>query len=479
MIAQIKQYVPLAAPLFDIQSSVREYSEQLSHFQTDPTYLERQKLVKDLIHQHARRIFGDTYREDLHLELDDQLMLNIIDHHQVLNAPSVLASNVIANSGKLLQDTKQNAIVVFSSGNVPLNNAFTKGGFKLHGKQVPLFSVSEFRNNSHLVPKREFDFVNRLHAQKRWAEFTEEEQQFLTTFQTVIDGLDFSRAAGYADQISIIVKNTWPLLFEESQRATLPELVFIPQEEILADILIEVLADENIMSECLFEPLFRSAMLESCAGIPGAWDESRQKGTHFFWFKHPEKHQMVRMYLQDGFLVPQEESLAGHRIPLERAVIIDLLRKREIYPNLFLIYSTLHFYAGIKPLTGYASMICITMLKGNWVKNLKNTRLAQEAELVEGMETSSGFVGGLPFFFKRVDGTVKTLFAADLFIDGGVHADYLRDVFEMRYGDFVSVGVPDMYDYYTQEYIPAEVQIKPTITFDEMAELVFGKMESL
>jgi hypothetical protein len=139
-----------------------------------------------------------------------------------------------------------------------------------------------------------------------------------------------------------------------------------------------------------------------------------------------------------------------------------------------MIYSILHFHAGVKPLAGYASMICITLLKEKWVQNLEAAGHTAEAGLVRGMVTDKGFVGGLPFFFKRVDGAVKTLYAADLFFDGGVGAEYFKKVLEMPYRDFLSIGLTDLYDYYTQEYIPEDVHIQPTITFDDMAELVFG-----
>jgi hypothetical protein len=478
MIAQIKKYVPIVVPLFSIEGSLRQYSEQLHNFTTTPTHLERQKVVREIIHQHAKRIFGKEY-EELNLQLDDQLMLNIIDHHQVFNTPATLASNIMGNSNKLLQKEKPSAIVVLSSSDIPLDNAFTKGGFRLHDKQVALFSAKDFEMNSHMAPKQPFDFIRRLKDNKRWDSFSEEEQAFLTTYQELFDSLDFSGAQNYSDQISIILKHTWPLLFEESLRPTLPEIAFIPHEEVVADCLIHILNQKNIISECLFNPSFRDSMIRDCSGIAGCWDEARNKGTHFFWHRHPTKAKMVRMYIKDGFLVPQRDDMADIKIPLNAETIIDLLKRRVIYPNVFLIYSTLHFYAGIKPLTGYASMVCITNLKGKWMHNLQNTTLAEEIKLIENVSTNTGFVGGLPFFFKRMNGSVKTLYAADLMFEGGATKEYLTDLFELPYQDFLSVGIPDMYPYYSQEYIPASEKITTTLGFDQMAEFVFGKLDSL
>ena len=55
-------------------------------------------------------------------------MFSIVDHHQVLNHPFLISSNVISRVDKFLKTDKQTAIVVISSGDVPPNNFFSKFG---------------------------------------------------------------------------------------------------------------------------------------------------------------------------------------------------------------------------------------------------------------------------------------------------------------------------------------------------------------
>ena len=58
--------------------------------------------------------------------------------------------------------------------------------------------------------------------------------------------------------------------------------------------------------------------------------------------------------------------------------------------------------------------------------------------------------------------------------DGGVHASYLERALRMPFQDIISVGVPDMYDYYRNKYIPVAEHLKLAITLDNLAALSFS-----
>jgi len=472
IIRQIKEFVPLFAPFFDLDITVAEYSHRLYQFKVHPLHLKRQTLVKNKIGSILKKLWGEDYANQLKVDFGDKLAFNIVDHHMVLNHTLLIGSNVISNVDKFFKKEKQPAIIVISSGDVPPNNYFSKSGFQLKNKQVPLFSVSERETSSNFLPKREFNVVERLKITKRWHTFNKLEQEFLTALDARINSFDFSRCQNYNDQISVIVKQTWPWLFENKLRSTLPELLYITQEELTAECLIDLLKEDNFLSQTLFNPELRQKVLENFRGIVVAWREDQQKGTHFFWRKHPNKPTSLRMYVQDGQLVPVNPRFTCLSVALEKNTIIDLLKGREIYPSLFMIFGVLNFYAGVKPLTGYGSTVYLELIRQAWLKSLKDTEFKEDSEAIKSVD-ATGFIGGIPIFFGREEDKIKTLFAADLFYQGGAKEDYLKKIFNMKFNELVSVAAPDLYDYFSQKYITEEKKIKKQINLDDLANITF------
>lgn len=472
IIGQIMKYVPLIRPFFELDMTLGEYSKKLYDFKVNPIHAERQTLIKNVIKTKLKKIFGNGFEEKLNLSFDPKLAFNIADHHMVLSHPFLFSANIVSSVEKLSAHKKQPPIIVISSGDVPPNNFFSKNGFTFHKIRVPLFSTSEREYCTYYIPERELNFVDRLKQINRWAEFNAEDQKFLINEQKRIDGLDYSRCRNYADQLTITVKESWPLLFEPKMRATLPELIYITQEEVVTECLIELLKGDNIISRALFDPKFRSLILDNFRGIVTTWRETEQKGTHFFWHKYPGEPRSIRMYLEGEFLVPADSRFKDIKIHMDKDTIINLLQKREIYPGLFLIFSVLNFYLGVKPLTGYGSVVYMAFIKDAWIKTLGEAGLDDEAELVKGVDTN-GFIAGLVLIFKRYQDKIQTLYAHDIMFEHGITEDYLQTIFNMKFKDVISVAVADMYDYYASKYVPPAEQIKQTINFDDLANITF------
>lgn len=475
IIEQIKKYSPQLGSFFDLKNNFREYSADLYNFVTPPEHIKRQKLIKNKIKQKITQLFGESALEKFQVNLEGGLAFNIADHHQILNHPILVSSNVISSASKLLNNQKPPAIVVISSGDVPPNNYFGKNGFTFHNQKIPIFSNSERELTSYYIPKRDFDFIDRLKAADKWKDLTTEEQAFLSQECVKIKSYDYSKCQDYKDQISIIVKNYWPYIFEESLRKNLPELIYITQEEIVTQCLIELLEEDNdnIISRCLFDDIFRKEIINNFRGIVVTWNEAEEKGTHFFWRKYPNRSQSLRLYIQGNQLMPVDDRFSDLGVPLDKKIIIELLKKREIYPSLFTIFGVLNFYAGIKPLTGYGSIIYLNLMKQAWLKTLKKFNLSEEIKLMETVE-AKGLIAGVPIFFKREGDKLKTLYAFDIIYEGGISAQYLQTIFNMDFADFMTVGSIDMYDYISQKYIPSEEKLKPSISSDDLASVKFN-----
>lgn len=471
IIAQLKHYVPKLVPLFELDAPLREYSRQLYNFSISELQRTRQDLLKTIIQEKIRELFGGAAAE-LKINFEEKLAFNIADHHQVLNHPVLISSNVLSSVDKFLQPTKQDATITISSGDVPPNNFFSKNGFQLHGKRVPIFSTAEREYCSYYLPKRDFNFVDRLKKSDRFGEFDKEEQAFLEQEYARISALDFSRCSNYNDQISVVVRDTWPRLFEEKLRQTLPELLYVTQEELTSRALLKLLREDNIVSASILDPDFRKQVIEAFRGIVVAWREDEHKGTHFFWRKYPGEPRALRMYIAGDKLVPDDERFRDLAVPLDRDTLAELLRSKEIYPSLFLIFAVLHFFSGAKPLVGHGSLMYLALMKERWLKVLKGSRFEDEQRDIEGVGMS-GLVAGLPIFFKRTSGQFRTLYGYDIVYEGGVKEEYLRRLFDMKLKDLMTVSVADMYPYCSSKYIPEEKRLHARVTTDELASLVF------
>jgi len=473
IIEQIKKYIPPMRRFFDLNETLKDYAEGLYNFAVAEAHLRRQELVIDVIQGHFERIFGTDSFAALNFKLVPPLAFNIADHHQVLNHPALISSNFAATCFEFLKP-KSAPIVVISSADVPPNNFFSLGGFQLGGKKVPIFSVGERELCSYYIPKRDFNFVARTRKAGRFSEFNEAEQKFLASEENRIRNLDFSNCQDYCDQISVLVKDSWPRLFKSEIRMNVPNLLYIPQEEVVRQMLIRMIGDKNIITSVLFDSELRETVINNFRGIVVAWRESEAKGTHFFWRKYPGQNRALRLFLEGGLLVPHDKRFKDLAVPLKPEVILDLLSKKEIYPSLFTIFAVLNFYCGIKPLVGYGSVMYLDLLKKVWLETLVGTKYSDEIKNLELVDTT-GFMAGLPLFFERQNGKLKTLYGYDIVFRGGMSAEYLEKVMSLKFRDLVVVGVAEMYEYYANKYINADDRIRPDISSDDLAEFVFGK----
>jgi len=474
VVAQTKKYAPELGRLFDLDMKLKDFAAELYNFEVDKEHIKRQGVIKQVILTKLEKLFGNNFKEELNINLDGKLAFNIANHHQVLNHPFLIAADLISGADKVLAKTKAETSIVISSGDVPPNNYFSKNGFTFHDKRVPIFSNSETESCSYYIPKRDFDFISRLKKADRWKEFSQAEKDFLMAQFEKIKNFDYSKCENYIDQITVIIKNTWPDLFEKKLRPNLFELVYITQEEIVTEALIEILKEDNIISRSLFDKEFRQSVLDNFRGIVVTWKENEEKGTHFFWRKYPGRPQSLRLYVEGEKLTPVDKRFKELAVPLEKEAIIALLKKREIYPSLFMIFGVLNFYAGIKPLVGYGSVVYLYLMKQAWIKTLKSFNLAAEIKLIEKVQTD-GLVAGLVVFFKRIDNhKLKTLFANDIFFDGGISEEYLKKILDMKYGQFLEVAAADLYGYIAQKYIPQDEKLKLKINFDDLASTQFN-----
>ncbi|WP_030986602.1 hypothetical protein [Streptomyces sp. NRRL S-1813] len=470
VVGQLRTYVPDMAPYFEDDRPLGEYAKALSPTSgVAPEHAERQELIATCVRRVLRRAFGPGGPADA-VTARDIRAVNIVDHHQVLNHPLLLGTNIIANAGRLLSDGPAAPIVTLSCSNVNPSNHYMRNGFRFRGVDIPYFSAKEHRDVMYYLRPRTFDFVQRLHSLKRWSGFAPADQDFLEEYQHLLNGLDHSASPGHRDQLATVVHGTWPRLFSEELRPRLPDLLYAGAEDVARESLIELLAEESYLSEALLDPVPRQRVLDTFRGVVVAWDEAAGKGTHFFWMRHPGRPGLLRLYVQGGELVPADPRFAHLRVPLERDALREALHREDLVPSVAL-YMTLLLFAGIKPLVGPGSLVYTTQLKNGWQALLDRHGPAREARLIEEVDVT-GMIAGTPVFFERAGETLTTLYAADVMSKGGVDETYVNSVLRTPFKDVLSVGSSGVYDLFSNSYIPKEQQLTERIGFDEAATFV-------
>lgn len=468
IVDQIRAHVPAMSPYFDIRDSLGAYSAKLAtRAPAKPAHRSRQKRIARAADAIARRWLppGQSLPP---LGPDDIAALNIVDHHQLLNHPIFLCTNVIANAAAI-EHGNGRPVVVLSCSNVSPSNDYLRMGFRFGGRPIPYFSAREYQDSIYLMETRRFDFVDRLVKLKRWPAFSSGEQDFLERYQVLLNSLDYSRCSGHRDQLSVAVRATWPLLFGVDIRHRVPGLLYVSAEELTRDCLVELLTEDNFLTATLLDTAFRRLVIDSFRGVMVAWDEAAGRGTHFFWRRNPASRKLLRLYVTGNKLVPADDRYHDLGVPLERQALIEHLVSGQLIPAVSLQMAVM-FYAGMRPLLGPSSLVYIKRFHDGWSGLLSACGEHEEAELVRDIDTS-GLIAGMPLFFRRDSGGLRTLYAADVFADGGMSAEYMSRVFAMPFCDLLSVGASGHYELFLK-YIPPEVRVSNRLGFDDAAALV-------
>lgn len=437
----IREYAPIVAKYFDCQDRLIDYAPTLSKVMVDTTQRNRQHALCHQIGLVQQRIFGHPPTMTL------PLAINIVDHHAWLNHPILAATNIVVNAHRILVDRTADPIVVLTSSIIPPNNFFNRKGFLLHGKKVPLFSNRDMHQASCFIPRHDLRFTNRLRSIGAWNAFTPDEQSFLVRLEAGVTALDFSLAQDYNDQISLINRWLWPQLFDPTLRATLPQLEYITQEEVVGSALPTTVSADTILARVLFDSSVRDDVLQAFRGLTGCWDETRHKGTHFFWHK-TERNEPGRLWCAGDKLVAEDGVFS---VPLKPEAIATAIRQQVLVPSLFTIFSHLIFWCGVRPLVGYGSGNYLTRMKEAWL-NLLHRHMTEEADRIAQINTK-GLIGGFAVTFRRNErGAIDTQSVADIIYAGGLRREYLDRLFAMRLGDLLGPALIEIY----QSYVPIE-----------------------
>jgi len=460
---EVVKYMPTLSEYYESTESLLEYSKRINEYKPDKVHLERQSRFRKTLREKIDRIFSKEERKNIDLRIGDNwgVVGGIVEHHGILDHPLLLSVSLVSNFYKLLGKKKYGDVLVFATGNIPLNEPFRRRGFMLNGKKFNLYPKLYKNKVVYGLGKYDFDIKQKIIEAHEWHLLSQEEQVFLAKINDIVKSIDFSTCETIGDQITKINYYLWPYLFEEKIRAQSANLISIEYDDVVIDYLINVISNEqnNHIYKMLFDKNFQDIILNEFEGKQGAWDKESDIGTHFFWALD-NKNERIRLVLKDDTLVGE-----NFKVQLSPEAIIEKLKERKILPGMLLKFSLIVFYMGMKPLMGF-SLEYMTRLKAKMIEVLEK-HFPEEAERSKSIPYDNM---NLISICKGKDdkGNLKDLHAFDIFYKGGFTETYLKNLNKIPFKEFMVPALLFAYNYAISKYGKPEDKKTFDVSEDEL-----------
>jgi hypothetical protein len=377
-LAHILRARPALAPLFECESSVREFATGLLRDPGSPGPL--RPAVAAFVRDHVARLLGPDLAARCGATLHAANAFCSADHHGPISFPLLINSNLVYGAGHGPERPLQ---LVLSCAGVPLCNVSYPRGLYCRGRRLP-FHPSRFQNCLVLrtppagreyfelaIDRSSLPDSDRAALRQLWASVWADER--------------LRAARSYAEQVTVLNTLLWSRYFEDGSEP-LP-LVYVPMEELVTHLIVEGhLHDEPLFNALLFDAGARERCIRAFDGVGCAWTGG-SAGTHFFWGV-AEDSSSYPLRLDDGRLVGRKGAFA-----LQGQELADHLRSGRIYPGVFLDYLVLMFLAGVVLAGGFNQVNVLTEMRRRLLDLTADLGLREHAARIAGLNTS-GLVCG-------------------------------------------------------------------------------------
>ena len=436
--------MPPLEKFFLSEDTISENSKKLYSYSPTAIYNQRQKKFFELIQAKVKRLFFDSELAQITFpSIDDGLKGGVVDHHGILNHPVLIGVNIVPHFFRMFDRSANGDIITFATGNVPLNDPFHRRGFMIDNNRVNLFPKSDKDKVVYGLPKHNFSIVESLQATHQWKLHQPPTQKFLQEVEAKIKGIDFSSCETLGDQMTKINFHLWPMLFDKELRSSVSNLVSIEYDDIVIEYLLDVLASDqkSFIYRMMFEDDFRARIVAHFEGKTGAWDEETSRGTQFFWGLD-SNNEHLRMRLVANKLQSDNGELV---IDWNLASLAQALRAKKILPGMFLKFSLIIFYMGLKPFAGYGSANYLAMLQKEMSEFLHD-EYPSDVENIKTIIVNN--VTSVPVLLRRdSDKKIESFFAFDIMSAGGLGKSYFSRIDSVPIKFFMAPNLNAMYEY--------------------------------
>jgi hypothetical protein len=332
------------------------------------------------------------------------------------------------------QNSNQRAIPVMACANISLNNLTYPRGILIYGVtknkindipyKLPLFP-DKFKTKTvcNMPPITEEYIKNAL---KNLRNLFKSNIISISSYQTILDLLeneylnDFVLAQkSYSDQAVILNFKLWKKIFKGNLSDI--NVVYLSLEDIAAKLIEnDLYKGDSLLNIILFDSEVRERLISGLYQSKACWDSSiltcdgdflREKkygGTHFFWGVGKNKKRFS-LFLKDNkknsiSLVgcnDQSEDLVT--IPLDKNILAEKLRAKEIIPSLFLSYLVLSFARGITCVGGYYQSEYLPAMKRKVIEALQDRECYEHYASSISKICASKYLSGMQTIMTMTD----------------------------------------------------------------------------
>ena len=432
-LAEITRRNPILGAFLNDETTLLEHSKRLFEHTFHPLHLERQRVYKKILKDHVDTVFlGETDKPRLNLSNESGLIISTADHHGIHNYPPCVGGAAVVLLSSIFERETKGDHIFLNAAKVPLNEIGHRRGIDLREKHINLFPKQDKHKLVYSYPKTEIKIVERMREAKIMGGFSPEELQFLQTIDAKIGSINYAHCETLAEQIEKINYHLWPLQFDPALRDSIRRPITIAHDTIITEYLVRFFlrsetVENNFVHRALFDPKFRAKALVRFQDIYGCWDSTHHIGTHFFWYILDGEQ--YSMWLKDGgtnLVGYDENGIELVHIPFTPEALAEALAARQIVASIFLKFSLIGCWMGVKMMGGPNQIQFSTEIKKGWLDLLNE----KEAEPLTTLNTTSlSFTDAI--VERRLDKTLRKANFLDTCYSSTLTQDYLEQLMQV------------------------------------------------
>lgn len=460
--------------------SLAEYSQTFARNEAEP--IQPREEVAKVAGKYTERLLGPVVARKVEQRLVEKPVLLTANHHGPDFLNITLQSDIIFALG----ENSDGVVPIFAGGIVPLNNLSYGRGILLSREQqnpdnpsrtvparITIFPKGEGERMVSVTPaftqKQVNDAFSEVDSLDRKGIIGNAEKRMLRWVlrQDYRDPIVLNQRS-YSDQSVILNNRLWKRYFANDVRENIPDMVYLEMEKVVSDLLEKDLKNpESFVYQLMFEPNFRRNATESLNGVYGCWDNAklhtlndptvkgneRRKflqgaGTAFF-AGIDQKGRRVPFELIEDAENPRLSGIddSGNKtdLPFTPDAIISGLKEGKILPSIFTSYAELAFAHGYKCYGGFMQTDYLTNMRNGLVDALETIGNHKWASQVTSVPTEN-YTAGMTFVVARyTDGTIQPAGGIEIMSKGGLAAEDITKIKNLRVTDANLIGLPGMY----------------------------------
>lgn len=416
------QHLPVVNRIIDQYGdvSLAEYLQKLILIseKTAQSYQKRDDLL-DVVYRYVAPLLGESLAQRAVRDLAEHPVVLTANHHGVDYFSQSMQGSLIFSLNAITEAISATTILIFSFGNIPLNNSTYPRGLLLYHvlptqletlpKRLPLFPDKLKRCMVSVTPAFDQTMVHR--AEERFDNMIYDGQISPKLAEPLheIFREDYRDASvitlpTYSQQAVVLNNRIWKRLF--SELSTVPEMVYLESEKIARALLESDLSNPKSLAwSVMFDPILREFILKKLDGIRGCWklkglaqrlrlknlsEAQREEildgcGTVFFWGIDPTGRRIPLHLQTEGSHPALLRGIDDYNniweFPYTPEAIIAKLHENKLLSSLFTCFLTLSFARGLVCVGGCLQGEYLLEMQRGLVSALQNIPRYQDVAL--------------------------------------------------------------------------------------------------